>query len=57
MLQDLQMTLELIYGVFYIILFIIQRVWVKACYEDYVFALSWILTIDTVSFLRGSVCT
>ena len=56
MLEDLQMTLDLIYTVLYGILFNIQSVCVKACYEDYVFALSWILTIDMVSFLRGSVC-
>ena len=55
--EDLQMTLDLIYTVLYGMLFNIQSAWVKACYEDYVFALSWILTLDTVSFLRGSVCT
>jgi hypothetical protein len=46
MLEDLQMTLDLIYSVFCMMLFIIQRVWAKACYEYHVFALIWILTID-----------
>jgi hypothetical protein len=39
MLEDLQMTLGLIYRVFYGILFNTPTIIVKACYEDYVFAL------------------
>ena len=49
MLQDLQMTLELIYRVFYRMIFIIQRVWVKVCYEDYIFDWIWISTTHIVS--------
>ena len=49
MLQDLQMTLELIYRVFHRMIFIIQRVWVKFCYEDYIFDWIWISTAHIAS--------
>lgn len=49
MLEDLQTTLDLMYRVFYMMIFMIQRVCVKACYEYYVFVLILMLTIDMVS--------
>ena len=44
-----QMTLELIYRVFYRMIFIIQRVWIKACSEDCFFDWIWISTAHIVS--------
>jgi hypothetical protein len=56
MLEALQMTLELIYRVFYRMIFIIQRVWIKACREDCFFDWIWISTAHIVSTSCKAVC-